>query len=163
MKKKLLIWTVAILTGLSMGRGQAVQLRDGKVHFNNPPRLVDASTSQNSISATGVVYAFAIAIPQDAGEALARVQIRQAPSPDQVQFDLDSSPSAIAIDNQNNISINFNPPIPPGQDVQIRLRAIRNPGIGGVYLFGVTAFPQGATPQGQFLGYGRLHIYESKD
>nr|WP_199755917.1 DUF2808 domain-containing protein [Chroococcidiopsis cubana] len=45
----------------------------------------------------------------------------------------------------------------PGTTVTVALRAKRNPS-GGIYLFGVTAFPTGEKSSGQFLGYGRLHF-----
>jgi hypothetical protein len=33
-----------------------------------------------------------------------------------------------------------------------------NPIGGGVYLFGVTAYPMGDHSSGMFLGYGRFHL-----
>ena len=54
-------------------------------------------------------------------------------------------------------TIAFDPPVSPGTTVTVALRAKRNPS-GGVYLFGVTAFPAGERSWGQFLGYGRLHF-----
>jgi len=39
---------------------------------------------------------------------------------------------------------------------------VRNPCYGGAYLFGLTAFPQGEVPHGQFLGYGRIHFYQGE-
>jgi hypothetical protein len=59
------------------------------------------------------------------------------------------------------VTINFNPPIPPGQTVTVSLRPRQNPIFSGVYLFGITAYPQGEKAYGQFLGYGRLHFYNS--
>jgi hypothetical protein len=59
------------------------------------------------------------------------------------------------------VTVNFDPPVPPGQTVTLALSPDRNPLYGGVYLFGVTAFPVGIKSHGQFLGFGRLHFYES--
>jgi hypothetical protein len=61
------------------------------------------------------------------------------------------------------VSVTFDPPIAPGQTVTVGLRPVRNPNVGGVYLFGVTAFPAGEKVHGQFLGFGRLQFYEARD
>ena len=61
------------------------------------------------------------------------------------------------------VTLNFNPPIPPGRAVTIGLRPVKNPMSSGVYLFGVTAFPAGEKPHGQFIGFGRLHFYSNID
>ncbi|MDZ4877634.1 MAG: hypothetical protein CLLPBCKN_007069 [Chroococcidiopsis cubana SAG 39.79] len=53
--------------------------------------------------------------------------------------------------------IAFDPPVSPGTTVTVALRAESNPD-GGIYLFGVTAFPAREKSSGQFLGYGRLHF-----
>ncbi|HEY9294790.1 MAG TPA: DUF2808 domain-containing protein [Phormidium sp.] len=43
------------------------------------------------------------------------------------------------------------------------LDPVRNPCFSGVYLFGVTAFPQGEKAHGQFLGFGRFHFYDRRN
>jgi hypothetical protein len=40
----------------------------------------------------------------------------------------------------------------------IALAAQKNPTSTGVYLFGVTAYPDGENGLEQFLGYGRIHV-----
>ncbi len=60
------------------------------------------------------------------------------------------------------IRIAFDPPIAPGQTVTVSLQADRNPLQGGVYLFGVTAFPMGESNSGLFLGYGRVNIFDNQ-
>jgi len=156
---------------------QAVQLADGTVYFNHPPRLLGARTTEKNIRAFGSKYYFTLSVPADAGESLQRVTIAQRESPDDVRFDLDDTLAFVNEDrdqqvalgkvssneDRNMVSVTFNPPIPPGRTVTVRLEPRRNPDIGGVYLFGVTAFPQGAKAKGQFLGFGRLHFYDSFD
>jgi hypothetical protein len=109
-------------------------------------------------------------VPQNAGESLQKVEIKQFRAIDDIAIDPSDVQTGVAIailpdnkqDSQDkNISVTFNPPIRAGESINIRLRAVRNPRYGGVYLFGVTAFPQGNDPYGQFLGYGRLHFYDS--
>lgn len=57
--------------------------------------------------------------------------------------------------------VGFDPPIPPGKTVTIQLYPVRNPTIAGTYLYGVTAFPTGKKPFGQYLGVGQIRIYDS--
>lgn len=156
---------------------QAVKLANGTVYFNHPPQLLGARTTEKNIRAFGSKYYFTLSVPADAGESLQRVTIAQRESPDDVRFDLDDTLAFVDEDrdqqvtlgevrgneDRNTVSVTFNPPIPPGKTVTIRLEPRRNPDIGGVYLFGVTAFPQGEKSRGQFLGFGRLHFYNGND
>jgi len=172
MRQKLYILGIALaLFSIPIAAGEAVKLRDGKTYFAQPPTLIDAFTFQNSVNVGGAVYNFNIRVPQNAGESLQRVEIKQFRAVDDIAIDPSDVQTGVAIailpdpkpDNSQdkNISVTFNPPIRAGESINIRLRAVRNPRYGGVYLFGVTAFPQGDDPYGQFLGYGRLHFYES--
>ena len=52
----------------------------------------------------------------------------------------------------------FDAPIEPGNTVTISVKPKRNPSRGGVYLFGVTAYPTGDNSQGMYLGSGRIYI-----
>lgn len=155
----------------------AVQLADGKVYFTQPPRLVGASTTQNATYVWGATYYFTLSLAEDAGEPLQQVTIVQRPSPDYVRFDVedtrafegtrrrDGTPlklAEVAQDKETKaVTIRFDPPVPPGRTLTIGLRPYQNPTVGGVYLFGVTAFPAGEKPNGQFLGFGRLQFYDS--
>jgi len=152
----------------------AVQLGNGQIAFNYPPRLVRATTSYKSPH-TPATYYFTLAIPQNAGEPLGAVTISQRENSDTISFDPSRSraflgnrfvrdseiPLASIGGEQPNkpgeATIAFDPPVPPGNTVTVALRAKRNPS-GGVYLFGVKAFPDGENSSGQFLGYGRLHF-----
>lgn len=156
---------------------QAVQLRDGKVYFVHPPSLVSAATTERQTSSSSASYFFTLTIPEDAGEPLQQVEIAQRDGSTQsrlVQFDAEDSRAFIGTrrdrgddltlgENQFNrdaqtLSIVFDPPVPPGTTVTLRLQPKRNPRQDGIYLFGVTAYPPGADPYGQFLGYGRLQF-----
>ncbi|GET40769.1 DUF2808 domain-containing protein [Microseira wollei] len=157
----------------------AVTLSDGTVNFVGVPRLEGASTTFNQTYAWGATYYFTISVPEDAGEPLQRIAIAQHEGSDEIEFDLEESRayegtrrnpgSEIALlaatpnkDNQT-LDLTFSPPVHPGKKVTIALRPVQNPRYGGVYLFGVTAFPPGEKARGQFLGFGRLHFYERGD
>lgn len=170
--------TLAAIAGIEEAApklAQAVQLRDGTVYFVQPPDLVDATTTFNSVNAWGATYYFTINIPTQAGEPLGRVTIIQHEGADNVRFKLDDSRAFVGTRNQKGarlpvaqvmqdrkkqtVILNFDPPVTPGQTITIGLRPVQNPRISGVYLFGVTAFPRGEKSHGQFLGYGRLQFY----
>lgn len=158
----------------SMIPAQAVQVR-GTTYFVSPPRLVEASTTQNYVYAWSATYYFTLDVPDTAGEPLQRVTIAQNEGADRVRFNLREteafdggkrSNTRIGLgdvtqdDKTRAITINFNPPVSPGKRVTIALSPYQNPAFGGVYLFGVTAFPQGEPAYGQFLGFGRISIYD---
>ena len=65
--------------------------------------------------------------------------------------------------NTQTITVIFDPPVPPGNTVSIGLKPVRNPDYGGVYQFGITAYPPGENSPGLYLGVGRLAIYEAGD
>ncbi len=180
--KKTLVWFAAIAISTSLSGGilplpaQAVKLSDGKVYFVQPPRLLGASTSQNATRIWGATYYFTLNLPENSGESLQQVTIVQQPSPDQIRFDLKETRafegtrhkgtplnlSNVTEDRTTQtVTIQFDPPITPGKTVTIALSPIYNPDVGGVYLFGITAFPVGENPHGQFLGFGRLQFYDS--
>lgn len=163
---------------------EAVQLRDGKTYFINLPMLIEAETTVNRIYARNATYYFAIALPQNMGEPLQKLEISQKEGFDSIDFfENDTlayvqSPSGERVgiaskteivssgdrsEDRNKITITFNPSIPASGDLNrkliVGLRPISNPRTDGTYLFGVTAFPQGDRPNSQFLGYGRLSFY----
>lgn len=167
----------ASIWGVSTPLTQAVQLPDGTVSFEKSPRLIDATTTYNQTDVWGATYYFTLELPADAGEPLQQVTINQRQGVDRIQFDLEDS---LAFEGTRRhkgerltltevtenaetgaISVMLDPPLAPGQTVTIGLRPVRNPWTGGVYLFGVTAFPAGEKPYGLYLGVGRLHFYDN--
>ncbi|MEL6221720.1 MAG: DUF2808 domain-containing protein [Cyanobacteria bacterium J06627_8] len=180
--KRLAIATTATLSAIGVGAAQAVQFSDGTVHFENPPRLIDSAIREQSVSDNNVKYFFFLSVPDNAGEPLQRVELVQE-NGDLFTREIDFEPEdSIAYvghrrsvgeeltigvsefnDDANTMTLTFDPPIQPGTDLTIRLNAERNPRRSGVYLFGVTAYPEGTTPQGQFLGFGRFHIFDNSN
>ncbi|PMB51361.1 hypothetical protein CEN39_15650 [Fischerella thermalis CCMEE 5201] len=154
---------------------QAVQLRDGTVYFVQPPSLEGAITTYKTTYAWGATYYFTINLPENAGEPLQKITINQHEGVDRVRFDLEDTvvfegkprdkgqklqlKDATSDRKTRTVSLIFDPPIPPGKTITIGLKPYQNPGVSGVYLFGVKAFPAGEKSYGQFLGYGRLQFY----
>lgn len=158
---------------------QAVQLRDGTVYFVQPPELVEATTTFKDINVWGATYYFTLNLPQTAGEPLQRVTINQHDGTSDIRFDLKDSRAFVGTRDRKGtklklgevtrekdtktVFVTFDPPVPPGKTITIGLRPVKNPMFSGIYLFGVTAFPQGEKSHGQFLGFGRLHFYDSRN
>ncbi|MBG1267457.1 DUF2808 domain-containing protein [Nostoc sp. WHI] len=163
--------------GVAIPVTQAVQLRDGTVYFVQPPKLVSATTTYENVNVWGAIYYFTINVPENAGESLQKVTITQKEGAENIRYDLNDTRAfvgtrdrqefrltlgAVTSDRKTQtVTVNFEPPLTPGQTVTIALRPLSNPSISGVYLLGVTAFPVGEKSHGQFLGFGRLQFYSN--
>ena len=172
------IGAAVVAVGAVSHQAIAVQLADGMTYFERPPALVDATTNRNTTARAGGTYYFTLDVPDNAGEPLGQVAIAQYQgnsSRQRVEFEADETMAfqgtrgdrgetvrvsvASFNDETRTLNVTFEPAIAPGTTVTVAARPERNPRIEGVYLFGVTAYPQGAEPYGQFLGYGRFHFY----
>jgi len=166
----------AVIGALAVLPVSGVTLRDGKVYFVQPPRLVRAATTNNGVRMWGATYYFTISLPENADEPLEKVTITQRSGWEFPRFYLEESRAfegtsrrgrplalkAVTRDKKaRTISVTFSPPVPPGRTLTIRLRPVQNPRNSGIYMFGVTAFPPGDRVHGQFLGFARFHFYES--
>jgi hypothetical protein len=176
-------WSAAtLITLLGVGAGshqiaQAVRLSDGKVYFVQPPSLVGASATQIQTTVSGSIYYFTLTVPANAGEPLGQVAIAERDSGTAVRdisyrLDRTQAFSGSRHDRGSELPVKqttfdpqtqtttvvFDPPVSPGTTVTIALRPHRNPIMDGWYLFGVTAYPAGDNPYGQFLGYGRIQF-----
>lgn len=156
--------------------GLAVEFPDGRVAFDKGLILLAAYATYNSIRVTPAIYYFDLELPEDIGESLQQVAINQRQGSDRIKFRLDKTKAYLGTHNDKQEELNlsvtqdeetkaitvvFEQPIPPGNQVTIGLKPKKNPDIGGVYLFGVTAFPAGKKPLGLYLGAGRLQFYQN--
>ncbi|KAM3095978.1 DUF2808 domain-containing protein [Phormidesmis sp. 146-35] len=170
-------FAIAILISLFIvASTSAIELKDGRTYFEKPPRLLGIATSQNGTYVWGANYYFTVAVPEDAGEPLQKLEIELEASPGRPFFDASKLEAFegkrrkpgnkipvknVMINAQAQvISVTFDPPVKPGKTVTVRVYPVRNPATGGTYLYGVTAFPVGEQPAGQFLGFGRIRIYD---
>ena len=150
--------------------------QEGQTFFNDPPQLTRVAASQTG-QYTPSTYKFTLTVPKDAGQPLKAVKIAQAENVETVKFDVSGSKvflgdrlttsSEIRLANTGGeqpanpgeVTIAFAQPVQPGNTVTVALAVQRNPGWGGVYEFGVTAYPAGEKGIGQFLGFGRISFY----
>jgi hypothetical protein len=180
---------IGLFAATSVGLGfltapvaQGVQLADGTVYFDHPPTLDNATTSRDTAAAAGATYYFTLIMPDDAGEPLKTVAIAQYEGDSitqRVEFDADESFAFVGTprhrgdeialsdasydEDTRTIQVSFATPVPPATTVTVAVRPDRNPLTEGVYLFGVTAYPDGDLSYGQFLGYGRLQFIRLND
>ncbi|NJM78198.1 MAG: DUF2808 domain-containing protein [Acaryochloridaceae cyanobacterium RU_4_10] len=162
----------AIAGGLLAVPVKAVQFSDGTIHFAGVPRLGKVSTTDNQAWAWSATYYFTIQVPADASEPLGRVVMQQTEGVDSIDFNLKRTfayldgdknqtiPLQATNTDKDALNVQFDTPIEPGKTVTLGLRPYNNPHTGGVYLFGVTAFPAGEKVQSQFIGTGRLQFYD---
>jgi hypothetical protein len=124
--------------GVAVPLTQAVQLRDGTVYFVQPPNLVEATTTYKDTNVWGATYYFRINIPENAGEPLQKVTITQKEGSENIRYDLNDTRAFVgtrdrkesrltlgAVTNERKtrtVTVNFEPPVTPGQTVTIALR-----------------------------------------
>ena len=157
---------------------QAAQSPDGTVGFDSAVLLVDSHTTFSSVRIRQAVYYFDLELPKNAGESLQKVKIKQRTGSDEIRFRLDKTKAYLGNHNDKQqqlevsttqdettgtITVQLKQAIPPGNKLTIGLKPKSNPDFAGAYLFGVTAFPAGAKPQGLYLGAGRLEFYQNSD
>ncbi|MGF1566608.1 MAG: DUF2808 domain-containing protein [Nodosilinea sp.] len=173
---KITTFTLGLLSSLATLPGHAAQFSDGRVLFDRPPTLIEVTTFDQTPAVSGR-YHFVIEVPANAGEPLASLVITPRDLAKRVSFNVEASTAhlgmaygngpAVALASSTNteaesnqVRVVFAEPIQPGETVTLILKTVRNPS-AGVYLFGVTGYPTGDSGVGQFLGYGRVHIYDS--
>jgi hypothetical protein len=145
-------------------------------YFSNPPSLGEVAALDPSTFRYGF-YRFTISVPEDAGSGLQAVRINQLQNPDIFDFNPKqsqaftgkgySSETAIPLATVQNSSpevpgeilVVFAQPIQPGNTITLSLSARRNPLYSGVYIFSVSAYPEGMNTQGQMIGTGRISLY----
>lgn len=173
----LLFWlTIAANFGVAIERSKAVRFNDEKFAFESAVLLLDAHATFNGVRVRQAKYYFDLALPRDIGEPLGKVVIQQRTGGDRIEFKPDKTKAYLGNHHQKQqelnldttydeetglITVKFKQPIPPGNNLTIRLKPKSNPDYAGVYLFGVTAFPPGKESIGLYLGPGRLHFYQN--
>lgn len=180
---------LAIGLGLSLGLGmlvpttvthttQAIELANGTTAFVRPPQFLNAFTTNDAVMRRNATYFFTLDLPADADAPLQRVVI--APqnltrylkpyhleetvafegTPGDTQGTLTISNAAID-DQTKAVTVEFAPPVAPGKLVTIGLRPQRNPRLDGIYVFRVTAIPEGNQPRAHIAGHGRLYFTDN--
>ena len=150
-----LILTIGLSNSLLNLPSHALDLGDGRISFEKSPLLVRSATSFRSPAALAS-YQFTIENLEtirffaDRTRAFLGDSFSGGPSLELVAVQTQSS-------QENKLEVVFDQPVEPGNTVTVSVRG-RNPLYGGVYQFGITAFPPGENSPGLYLGVGRLHF-----
>ena len=168
-----LLWVTGLLWGglISVPMAQAVRLADGTAQFAGLPQVLKVRTTDNQTWAWSATYFFTIKVPEDATEPLGRVVLEQTEGVDRIRFNLKRTYAYLNNDRQQrtplfltegdrSLELRFAEPVVPGETVTLGVRPYRNPDTSGVYLFGITVFPEGEKVRSQFVGHGRLQFYD---
>ncbi len=161
-------------TTLTSQLAQALEVNEKYRVFDHAPRLIRSASSEITPTASST-YHFTIELPPDAGEPLRAVRIRQQPNLEKIDFVVERtsafegasfaggpSLSLTSIGgptpDSNEVTVEFEKPVQPGETVTIALKANKNPRLGGVYQFGIEAFPSGENSPGLYLGSAYLRF-----
>jgi Protein of unknown function (DUF2808) len=168
-----LILSGGVLVAMAADAGQF----QGQGYFDHAPRLVRSAVSM-SAARTPATYQFTISVPQDAGSSLQAVRVLQDKNVETLSLNPNRSraflgdsfaggtPVALSAigglrpTDANELTVEFNPPIVPGQTVTVSVDVSQNPQLGGIYQFEVLAYPTGNDRSGLPLGVGRFNIYD---
>lgn len=155
---------------------EAVVLR-GRTYFDRPPRLVKMVTFFQMVSHYSPDYFVVLDLLPDSGEPLGSITLQQNQGVDRFfQFRLDSTRAYVGEprnfgaeipvaqttfdDDKRLLTVQFAQPVAAGQRITVVVNPQLNPDVAGTYLWGITAYPAGEQPSGQFLGFGRINIYD---
>ena len=147
-----------------------------KLYFAKAPKLIDYATTQDYTRVPGATYYFTVSLPPGAQAPLQQLIFQQKQGVDFLErYHIhltkaflgtrsqrgDKVPvSLVALDRPNRtMTVTFDPPIPPGNEVTVGLRPVYTPHTSGVYLFRVIAFPPGGESKSLTLGVARFHFY----
>ena len=175
-----IIGSLALVSSLSLNfsSANAFDLGNGRTTFVKSPILIRTAASRLSTSSPSS-YQFTIKIPEEAGESLKAVTISPKENAEKIDFNLSNSDAFVGdsfaggsslslssiggsqIYGSNDVTFVFDEPVKPGSTVTLSLEAKKNPRFGGIYLFGVTAFPEGENSPGLYLGSARLHFSQN--
>jgi hypothetical protein len=170
---------LTVMLSLASSVSLAGQFADGRTFFERSPTLVNFSATFQSVRTWGAKYYLTINLPPDLGEPLGKVTIQQQTSIQTINFLLDQTFAFVGTREQqgqrltlqsvtvdpdtNTITVIFDPPVPPNNTISIGLKPVQNPDYGGIYQFGITAYPPGENSLGLYLGVGRLSIFDAGD
>lgn len=180
LRKKLEIFlSLLVSTAVLNYPSAASELRDGTIFFQSSPRLLEAYSTFSDARVWGAKYYFTLHLPENAGEPLEKLVIEQRQGFEKIDFQSEETfafvgdpnakqaeiPLTEVAENEatREISLTFASPILPGTTFSVALKPRRNPRYGGVYIFGVTAYPAGEQSRGTYLGIARFHFYDDRD
>lgn len=165
-----------LLAPIAMGSTQAAEeINQGQGVFESSPQIVNSEVDVHSPLQSSI-YRLVITVPANAEEPLQAVTLTQKPNREQIDFDRNGVRAALGNEfnevaqiplasvggeesTNNEVMVDFDRPIQPGQTVTIEIPIAHNPQYGGYYQFEVTAFPRGQNSDGLILGTNSVHFW----
>ena len=166
------LWSPAIAQEAAESPPTPAAADANPIYFARQLRLLDVSVP-NRWQFRASEYLFTIDIPAAASQPLAKLVFTQIEGADYPRYSTRDTRAFEAGDRhtplslsqaENNtddrtITVVFDPPVEPGRQITVALKAHHNPR-DGIYLYEVTALPPGISGAGQRVGLGRLNFYE---
>jgi hypothetical protein len=149
------------------------RLPNNRVVFDRSPQLIEATVLPSNSTQYDQIQ-LVIEVPYNAGEPLEALVVRPRETGFCFPFDPTATEAYIGkpetdlaaiplasvgglMMSPNEVLVVFATPVEPGNQVTVLLQPEMSP-VPGVYEFGVTAYPTGDSPVGQFLGYEELRF-----
>jgi Protein of unknown function (DUF2808) len=153
----------------------AAEMNGSSMTTVEAPHLLKVSGLHLEAAGVGTFY-FTISVPVSYGKSLEAIRISQIPEGNRlISFDANQSKVVVGQQMARNseviplsaiggpedektgaVTLAFAQPVMPGTTFTVAVEAERNPIHGGIYQFGVTAYPVGDSTTGQYLGTGRV-------
>ncbi len=138
-----------------------------EIFFSKVPELKRAATDNLSSTYNFARYTFEVTVPPESGASLGGLVIgipfgiRPPNREDILAVNGEGKPVMLKSLQVAGgaVRLGFAEAIAPGGQVNIQFYPMRNPRLGGTFLFEVTALPAGETVHPQFLSYGRITFY----
>ena len=154
----------------------AAQLGDGSTVFTSPPRLVSFITTDNEAGRKHATYYVTVDLLPEAEEPLKTLKVTliegrftrldyHTESIEIFAGDRDNRGETYSVEfaeyeeASQTLTIQLVEAALPGQTLTFALKPVRNPTREGVYLFEITAAPDGNNPVFQRVGTARLNIF----
>jgi hypothetical protein len=156
------LWLAGLLLFASVQSAGATE-----IFFSKVPELKRAATDNFSSTYNFARYTFEVTVPKESGASLGGLVIGipfgiRPPNQDNI-LAVSGEGKPVPLKSvqvaDGGVRLAFAEAIAPGGQVNVQFYPMRNPRLGGTFLFEVTALPAGDTVHPQFLSYGRITFY----
>ena len=142
------------------------------IQFIEPPRLINATTTEKTVEQLGARYFFTIEVPSNAGASLeqvdfilklgvkfprfrtkgAKVFAGKAKKGKNIPVEM-----VVTDPRSRTVTVTLGKPIAPGETATVMLKTVKNPSVG-TYQYEVRGHADNSQGKGQYIGLGRIEI-----
>lgn len=166
-------FTLGISSTLWCAPALTSRLPNNRIVFDRPPEIIEATVLPTATAGDGQ-FQIVINLPYNAGEPMEALVVHPRDTsmcfpfdpygseaylgkPESVMAEIPLASVGGMMMSPGEVLVVFSEPIEPGNQVTVRLQP-KHPPVPGIYEFGVTVYPSGDNPVGQFLGYETLRF-----